>query len=259
MSAQPAKNATASAGASIPISGGRFRRACHEMGLKAQLEQALLIGQDDIISGGWESDRVRASAIAERVRSTWSGEARTTQIQYLDFGQSGQPTLLLTRSLNGHLLTLAAGNDVPVSRLRKIADELTGRLQNSDRESSWTMATRGGGVMANGAYAIAWRPVEPLPQAVRKVIREDVQRLARENGCHLSFVGVASDHVHLVLSCPSHRSSSWVAYAFKSGIEKAISRRLDMTAELWRRGYLACPSTEPLAGEELLLYLGSRV
>jgi hypothetical protein len=259
MSAESPTHAPAAAGASIPISGGRFRRACREMGLKAYLEQALLIGEHEFVSSDWATDPVQASAFVERVRSTWSGETVTVQIQYLKVGQNGESILLLTRPVDGLLLTLAAGAAMPVSKLRQIADELTGRLLNGGTGSKWAAWTEEAAAKRDSAYAIAWRPVEPLPQAMRQVIRQDVQRLARENGCQLSFVGVASDHVHLVLRCPSHRSSSWAAFAFKRGIEQAISHNSSSVTGLWRRGYLACPSTEPLAGEELLLYLGSSI
>jgi hypothetical protein len=234
------------------------------MGLAMQLEQALLIGETEMLTGDWAADTDRAVSIADRVRSTWSGVGDSSQIQYYDYGDGAGYLLLLTRPLNGLLLTLAAEATMAISRLRRYADELIGRLLNdggSPIESAVARSRAGQSyARANGsAYAIAWRPVEPMPQALRGAVRESVGRLAREHGCHVSFAGVASDHVHLVLNCPSHRSSSWAAFAFKSGIEDEIRRRTETTRPLWRKGYLANPSTEPLAGEELLVYLSSSV
>ncbi len=263
MSAQSSEYAPAAGGASFSISDGRFRRACREMDLAAHLEQALIIREREIVTDDWAADSVRVASIAERVRSTWSGAKNTSQIQYYYFGEDGEPLLLLTKPVNAALLTLAARSTMAVSRLRRYADELTGRLLNNGngpaRPAGHEGAAKDGRAASDSAYAIAWRPVEPIPPAMRSSIREGVQRLARENGCHPSFVGVASDHVHLVLNCPSHRSSSWAAFAFKNGIEKEIWRRYDTTVSLWRKGYLANPSTEPLAGEELLVYLGSSI
>lgn len=262
MSAQSSDHVPAPEGASISISGGRFRRACREMGLATHLEQALIIREREIVIDDWGADLERALSIAERVRSTWSGATNTSQIQYYYFGEDGEPLLLLTRPVSATLLTLAARPTMAVSRLRRYADELAGRLLNDGNSSTKPAATRkvagqDYGTAKDGAYAIAWRPVEPMSPTMRRAIREGAQRLARENGCHLSFVGVASDHVHLVLNCPSHRNGSWAAFAFKSGIEKEVWRRYDTTASLWRKGFLASPSTEPLAGAELLFYLDS--
>jgi REP element-mobilizing transposase RayT len=103
--------------------------------------------------------------------------------------------------------------------------------------------------------AIAWRPVEPLPRAMRKIIQVSAQRLAKQEGCHLSFIGVASDHVHLVLQCPRRRKAAWVAHAFKRGIEADIAHRYGTKATLWQKGFLAHPSSEPIGAEALLAYL----
>lgn len=264
MSAQPSDHVPAPAGASIFISGSQFRRACREMGLIAHLEQALIIRERETLTDDWAADSERADFIAQRVRATWSGATNTSQIQYYYFDGDGEPLLLLTRPVNASLLTLAARPTMAVSRLRRYADELSGRLSNIGYGSAEPAAARKSAGQDNGAandsaYAIAWRPVKPMMPAMRRAIRESVQRLARENGCHPGFVGVASDHVHLVLNCPSHRSSYWAAFTFKNGIERDIRRRYDTAAPLWRKGYLASPSTEPLAGEELLVYLGSSV
>jgi hypothetical protein len=248
--------------ASKPFPAGLFRRACRQLGLANYLEQAILLRDEEMAVGEWGADLARTDLVVERVRSTWNPAALTAQIQYLWPDDQEQALLLYTRPLGENLLTLVTSNDLALGTLRRIADALL-QVMNDGEDEGADVDERIRATIAlsnepngNGVYAIAWRPVEPMPKAMRQIVRESALRLARRKGCHLRFVGVASDHVHLVLHCPPQRKGSWAAFVFKRGIEQDIARRYGTTATLWQKGFLSDPSTDPIGGDELLAYLG---
>lgn len=259
----PADNEVASR-----LPAGDFRHACRQLGVFGCVEQAILVSDGNMVVGEWGANLRRAKLAAEHVRQTCDPSSQAIQIQYacLDGDRDGR--LIYVKPVSDYLLTLVAREDTGLSRLRRVADSLAKMLggdvgsleQRSQEPFSGRPALPDHSVSLQRtddhvAYAIAWRPVEPLPRAIRKIIRESVQRLARREGCQLSFIGVASDHVHLVLQCPSRRNGSWAAYAFKRGIEEDIANRFGTSASLWQKGFLADPSADPLGGEELLAYL----
>ena len=231
------------------------------MGLANRLEQAIVMRDEEVVVGDWGVDPNVAATAAKLVRLTWDASAPTVQLQYATLGEYDEAMLLYTSPLNGDVLTLVSHSHVTVSNLRLIAGELSAALDDNGGdgdepgEHGRDQIKHSGVDNMNGVYAIAWRPVESMPQAMRQIISESVRRLARAKGCYLSFLGVASDHVHLVLHCPPRRNGSWAAYAFKNGIEADIAHRYGTSATLWRKGFLANPSAEPIGGEELLAYL----
>jgi hypothetical protein len=251
MPAKPVNNAPRTAGVFTSISTDHFQRVCRELDLASRLEQVLLIGGGEFLTCGRVIDPVMADDLAKRIRSTWDVETLTAQIQYVQSRKYDKPLLLFTRPLAAFLLTLAAPIETSISVLSRDADLLGarllrdfGRTPKNDRAAD-----------ATGDYAIAWRPAEPMSRTMRQAVEISARNLAEVNGCRLTFVGVASDHVHLVLHCPPHRTSSWAAHSFKSGIQEDVRRQFDVSNDLWLKGFLASQSTEPLAGEELLIYL----
>jgi hypothetical protein len=240
------------------------------LGVSDCLDQAILVSDRAIVAGQSRADAAQVERIAEYVRSTCEVSSPAIQIQYTALDDASDGRLLYVKPLDDFLLVLVAGRDTAVSRLRRLADGLSkslgqgggGQKTLSEQLAKFDQGSHGHRAMAppeteeaETVYAIAWRPVEPLPLGMRKIIRESAQRLARREGCQLNFIGVASDHVHLVLECPPRRKGAWAAYAFKRGIEEDIADRYGTSASLWQKGFLADLSASPLGGEELLAYL----
>jgi len=270
MSNQPSALAPAVHDARSRLPAGAFRRACRQLGVSDCLEQAILVSDRAIVAGQSRADAAQVERIAEYVRSTCEVSSPAIQIQYTALDDASDGRLLYVKPLDDFLLVLVAGRDTAVSRLRRLADGLSkslgqgggGQKTLSEQLAKFDQGSHGHRAMAppeteeaETVYAIAWRPVEPLPLGMRKIIRESAQRLARREGCQLNFIGVASDHVHLVLECPPRRKGAWAAYAFKRGIEEDIADRYGTSASLWQKGFLADLSASPLGGEELLAYL----
>jgi hypothetical protein len=254
----PAKQvdfAPGEAGAAVTISDDYFRQICRELGFDTRLELILLIKDGESFASGRTTNPVMIDDLMNRVRSTWDVETQTAQIQYVQLGKLEEPLVLYTRPVGDFLLTLVARSETSISFLSRNADLLGGRLL-----PAFDMAPNNGrAAEAVDAYAIAWRPVEPMSRAVRQAVKMSARKVAKENGCRLTFIGVATDHVHLVMHCPTHRTSSWVVHVFKSGIQEDLRRQFDVSPDLWRKGFLASPSAEPLAGDELLTYLSGDV
>ncbi len=266
MLTEPSDTETTDLAQDSRLPGNVFRRACRQLDVFSYVEQALLVSNREMVTGQWGGNPALANVVASHVRQTCHVASQAVQIQYtrLDAGDEGR--LLYIKPVADYLVTLVAANDVSLSRLRQVADGLIDALsENNSRANGGegrAQAAAGGrhdqlrqDKYAACAYAIAWRPAEPLPRVIRTLIRESAQRLARQEGCQLRFIGVASDHVHLVLQCPPRRRSSWAAFAFKRGIEQDIADRFGTSASLWQKGFLADPSSNPLGGEELLAYL----
>ncbi|UCG23703.1 MAG: transposase [Chloroflexota bacterium] len=251
MPAKPVQNAPIAAGAVTSISGDDFWRICRELDLASRLEQILLLTDGGILSCGRIVDPIMADDLAKKIWSTWDVETHTAQIQYVRLNGNDEPLLLFTKPVSASLLTLAARIETSISVLSRNADLLSARLL---REAGRALKN-GQAARVVDAYAIAWRPVEPMSRALRQAVKMSLSNLAQESGCRLTFVGVASDHVHLVMHCPPHKTSSWAAHTFKGCIQEDIQRLTGDTIDLWRKGFLASPSTEPLPGEELLAYL----
>ena len=251
MPAHPVSESPRTAGTVASISAVHFRRICHELGLASRLELVLLIKDRECLTCGRLMDPVIAEDLMKRIRSTWDVDTHTAQIQYVQLSKCDAPLLLFTIPLAASLLTLAARIETSISVLSRNADSLSACLLRG----AGSLPDSGEKADVIGAYAIAWKPVEPMSRAMRQAVESSVRNLAQEKGCHLTFVGVATDHVHLVINCPAYKTSSWVAYSFKSGTQRDIRRQFDLSNDLWREGFLASASAEPLAGEELLTYL----
>jgi hypothetical protein len=276
ISLEPSATVATDRHADSRLPGSAFRRACRRLDVFGCLEQAILVSNEETVAGDWSADPSLAAIAAEHIRRTCDAASPAVQIQYtcLQAGDDGH--LLYVKPAGDCLVALVAHNDVNLSRLRRLADCLAESLARDDepvqveqdespqpfdvrpaQSDHWPDLPSGyaSSALAEHSYAIAWRPVEPLPLGMRKIIQESARRLARREGCQLRFIGVASDHVHLVLQCPSRRKGSWVAHAFKRGIEQDIANRFGTSACLWQKGYLADASADPLGGEELLAYL----
>lgn len=238
-----------------------FRRACRQAAVFTSVEQALLVSDQEEVAGDLTGDPILVRAVAEHVRRTCDKATPGVQIQYAQVGERRGGRLLYVRWVDHYLLTLVAPSNTALGSLRRVAKRLVESLRTGNTaavEVGQGRAAAGQPEQGDGfTYAIAWRPVEPLPKAIRKIIRDSAQQLALREGCQLDFIGVASDHVHLVLRCPWRRRGAWAASVFKRGIEEDISQRYGMRASLWQKGFLADPSNGPIDGEALLAYLNN--
>ena len=105
------------------------------------------------------------------------------------------------------------------------------------------------------SYAIVWRPIRPIPKSLHIPLRRAIERLATANACTLGFTSVHEKLIHLVVTCPPGRDSTWAAYLFKNGSEDTIQKEYGVTATLWDTGFYAVESSEPLSEAELNLFL----
>lgn len=261
MATQPASNSPTPTEASGHSWPGSLQHVYRRLNLSRYLEQALLVSGSDVVIGDVNADATLVQATADLVRATWEAVPPRAQILYSSVTEREDPRLVYIKPLDLYRLALVARNDWSPRVLGQLADELADSLLGADGRgmASQTVATETGAAyvpdMKQTTYAIVWRPVEPLPRSLRKFIRESAQRLASNKGLRLHFVGVASDHVHLVVECRAGRTASWVAYLFKKGIEEDITDRYGTSVSLWQKGFLADPSTNPIGGEALLAYL----
>jgi hypothetical protein len=211
----------------------------------------------------------QAERVAEQVGDSWM-PGLTAQVQFMRLPSRSSDLQLYTRPAGpGWLLTLVAQPETTMEAFRSQADSLAKRVAEvgSDEPGAHrtSMATATVTLkepelhpMAEKGYALAWRSLVPLPESLRIALRRGLERIARENQCELSYLAVDENLVHLVVHCPSTRSSSWVAHLFKREAEAAIQTEFDVNKRLWQRGYFAAESDEPLTEVELDLVLNRR-
>lgn len=220
----------------------------------------MLVATDELVTGEWGGDLRVASLAAGKIRATWETKPARVQIQYTELADHDEEYLLYVKPMEDYRLTLVATIDRSLRVLRHIADLLAQTMLENRSEPP---ASSRGPVIgydqdclleSQGTYAIAWRPVAPIPRSLRPIIQASALRLAQNKGCLVRFVGIASDHVHLVLQCPARRKASWAAYVFKKGIEEEITDRYGVKVSLWRTGFLADLSGAPIGGDTLLAY-----
>jgi hypothetical protein len=261
MAIQPASNSPTTLAASGHFRPGTFQRVYGRLRLSRYLEQALLVSGNDVVIGDVNADSSLTQATADLVRAAWEAVPPRVQILYSSVIEQEDPRLVYIKPLDVYRLTMVAKNDRSPRVLGQLANEVVDSLLDAEgrRRASQDISNETGAAYApdkdHATYAIVWRPVEPLPRSLRTFIRESAQRLARNKGLRIHFVGVASDHVHLVVECRAGCAASRVAYLFKKGIEEDITDRYGTSVSLWQKGFLADPSTDPIGGEALLAYL----
>lgn len=225
---------------------------------------ALLSQNEALLAHGGTLDEEQATAIAQRLAETWE-PAHTAQIQFVRLPSRTSDLLLYTRPVGEtHLLTLAARPNALVGKLRRQANRIAdkvGPLVNGAPADAPTRPTpvvrgqRSQEMAEQNSYAIVWRPQEPLDEMLRIPMRRALERIAESNACVLTHLEVEEDLVHVVVACPPGRSSAWAAHIFKQGAEAEIQKQFGMEAPLWKKGYFASESAEPLEQKELNLFL----
>ncbi|GAB4158436.1 MAG: hypothetical protein Fur0021_28290 [Candidatus Promineifilaceae bacterium] len=223
-----------------------------------------------VVSRGALSERL-AAAIAVIVRHCWNDASFPVQVQFLHLPTlSGDHVVYAQRvQVEGHgqpelLLILLARPSTSMGVLREQADRAVQRLRVA-RDAVMSPAALPAAnreIMSDGesgrverSYAIAWHPVAPLPAVLHIPLRRVLERLANAGSCHLHYLNITPDLVHMVATCPPGGNSIWLAQHFKNGSEAEIQKQFGVNAQLWARGYFARESNTPLSSAEINLFL----
>jgi hypothetical protein len=230
-----------------------------------QLITAAVFAERDNLLVHWgEINGAQAAQVVSHTGGNWRESAYSVRIQFVDIpDQTGDALLYAQRVGEEHMLTLVALPETPLHRLRSESDRLVIGLHD---------IVTGKGVLDAAlpapesdestpqiSFAIVWRPLQMLPASLHIPLRRALARLADTNNCTLTQIDVKPELVHVVVTCPPGRDSSWAAYLFKNGSEATILQEFSLEAELWDTGYFATESTEPLSELELNLFLEHQV
>lgn len=225
------------------------------------VQTAVFAYKTDLLAHWGELNITQAATIALVVGDKWHVEEKGTLVQFIHLAARAGDLLLYTREVEeNYLLTLVAQPGTSMRELRHTANELVASLAKVLKGQSLHEA----GVEAAAAapnngnqktYAIVWRPIRPIPQSLHIPLRRAIERLATANACSLSHISVHEKLIHLVVSCPPGRDSSWAVFLFKNGSEDTIQREYGVAASLWDTGHYAIESTQPLSEAELNLFL----
>jgi hypothetical protein len=242
------------------------RAAIHTGILGPRVQSALLLNGAQLVTNWGDLSKAEASLIAETVSEGWTEAVKTTQVQFLRLPERGAVFLLYTRTIASqsekpgkrYVLTLVSAPEVSLSWLRARADALVGSLSQAlvKRPSATADPQPEPEITPNGpTYAIAWRPITAVPETRIIPLRRALERIAIANACALTYIDVKPQLIHLVVTCPPSRSSSWAAHILKSGADEALRQAYGSTKPLWDLGYYARESADPLTPAELNIFL----
>ncbi|MFZ0546060.1 MAG: transposase [Candidatus Promineifilaceae bacterium] len=247
----------------------RFQDACQEAGLFADnspAQMAVLASAEQLIGFSGRGNETQAQAVVELVKQSWQKGQFTAQLQYLQLPDYYDARLIYSRAISGTVLSLVAEPDTSVTDLRRLADQLAQRLSgprevsNESTTSRFNALTKSNGIAheektPSATFAIAWRPVKPLPILLQNVVQDCVSTLADENGCQVHHLSVMPTMVHLVIECPLGKTAAWAVFFLKSGINNEIQQQFGVQSSIWRKGFYATESEQPLNEAELNLLL----
>ena len=223
-----------------------------------QVVQTAVIAHDNNYLAHWGRLNItQARYVVRLVSSEWLDVKSQTRLQFMPLANGGGELLLYTRRVTNHnYFILTALPEAPLYELRQRADGLTAVLLNLLHGKS-VMSTDDIMYSAEGknSYAIVWRSIRPLPTALHQPVQIAIERLATANACHLIHTDVQPAYVHLVVSCPSQKNSSWASTLFKNGSEETIQQQSNANTPLWDSGFYATASKRPLTDLELRLFL----
>ena len=206
-----------------------------------------------------ELNTSQAIAVARQAGSNWDDTDYPVRIQFMYVPSRPSDFLLYTQRVQSrqkdiYLLTLIAAPETPLSRLRQQAQRLGDALLAMLQGETPVVVPETAVLDAKKSYALVWSPVRPLPAAIRKPLHQAIARLAQLNSCTITHLAIQAELVHLVVACPDDRDTAWAAYLFKNGSEEMIQKQFAVSANLWRTGYYATESTEPLTEAELSIF-----
>lgn len=268
---QPALPTTAAQTSAPPLPISQMRDILKQAITDESIENSLIALETGlVVSRGALSERL-AAAIAVIVRHCWNDASFPVQVQFLHLPTlSGDHVVYAQRvQADGHgqpelLLILLARPSTSMGVLREQADGAAQRLRVASDAvmPSAALLAANGEVVGDGedanverSYAIAWHPVAPLPAVLHIPLRRVLERLANAGSCHLHYLNITPDLVHMVATCPPGGNSIWLAQHFKNGSETEIQKQFGVNARLWARGYFARESNTPLSSAEINLFL----
>ncbi len=226
-----------------------------------KLVQTVIFAHKTNLLAHWgELNITQAATVALIAGEKWRAESNSTVIQFIHLAARAGDLLLYSCAVaDTFLLTLVALPETPIRELRQLAKAeaaklkqvLQGKTLQDTRAETVAAAPNG----QHNAYAIVWRPIRPIPKSLHIPLRRAIERLATANACTLSFTSVHEKLIHLVVTCPPGRDSTWAAYLFKNGSEDTIQREYGVAASLWNTGFYAVESSTPLSEAELNLFL----
>lgn len=205
-----------------------------------------------------ELSEKEAQSVALHVGSQWDG-SMPSRVQFLHLPvRSGDMMLYTHQVMKHYYLTLVALPETPLNELRAQAAQIVVALKKIVLgQTAPLLSGLGETGVVDGRYcfAVAWRPVQPLPQSMLIPLRRVMDRIAAANACVLTHIDVQPKLVHLVVNCPPGRDSAWAAYLLKNGSEEKIQSQYGVTVQLWETGYYATESTDPLSEKEINILL----
>lgn len=210
-----------------------------------------------------EFNNEQAALIAARCQQTWSATQMTAQMQFYRLPGRIEEMLLYTLPVGEtHHLVLAASPTTPLTMLRSLSEQLRPQLTELIGQEMVVAAaplpqtpiiTQSN--TNNHTFAILWRAYEPIPDFLNIPLRRALERIARANACLLTHFDVTNQYVHLVVSCPPGRNSTWAAHLFKSGSERELQTQFQVRTSFWSPGHYATTSADPLSPAELDLFM----
>ena len=213
-----------------------------------------------VVSRGALSERLGA-AVAVIVRHSWRDPDFPVQVQFLHLpALTGDHLIYAQRVRSDILVALVAKPSASTGVLQEQAERVARGLRaaapgTGSPRPSIIEPDVAEEAATSRTYAIAWKPVEPLPGVLHIPLRRVLERLANAGNSQLHYLTISDTLVHLVVTPPPGCNSIWLAQHFKNGSELEIRTQFNVQATLWARGYFARETTTPLSGAELNLFL----
>lgn len=248
-----------------PVNGAVITATLQQALQDPQILAAICIDEESVIALAGTLNDEQAEHIAGQVWQNWQDQsAGLAQVSFVSVPGRVSEILLFAQLIDPqHLIIIAAQPDTTITPLRRTAKLLVeevatliapGVVRIKNRPEPINLTDINGGEKIN-SYALVWRSIAPIPDVLQIPIRRALARIAQANACLLNFQDVQSTHIHLVVTCPPGRDSSWLAHRFKQGTAEEIQAQFGIKANLWQPGYVAIPSTDPLEPQDLDLFL----
>lgn len=221
---------------------------------------AVVMGQASNYLAHWgDYSNMQARNVASFVGTEWVEIKSRTRLQFLYIEERATDVMLYTRHIiDDYFVTLIASPEASLVELRRQSDHLVDALNTILHGGQLNLDESNGTFYeANGhnSFALVWRPVRLMhPNAQSKLISA-LERLAEANGCVLTHTDVQPEYIHIVVTCPPGRDSTWAATLFKNGSEMTLQQKFKVTTAIWEKGFYATDSTRPLGPSELKLFL----
>lgn len=223
---------------------------------------SLLAREATLLAHAGTLNEQQAAVIARQIQHSWATGTQTAQVRFVQLPDRSSDLLLYTRPVApAILLSLVAQLNSNLTLVRQEADRLAYQLAELVDGTTLSSSLERPPLLdpfefpSISSFALAWRPLEPLPEVLHIPLRRELERIALTNACVITFLDIVPALVHLVVTCPPGRDSAWAVHKFKQGSEEAIQSQFGVQMRLWDKGYYAIQSTEPLAEVELNLFV----